>query len=194
MGRAVQKYLLIHDNFIFRGFIFRQPEPSSNVSTIQEAIFESRRQKIIEVCKKYKMNTGKPSSEIFDTILCFSKYQVSIPIYSDLPNNCAANLNIFWKKFHLHILIKTYMFINFWDFSFKTSLHALISLYSYMIIRSYTIIWQVKCIAYLYTGVFFVWKPFLFMFLVLLLSKFQNWNNYLDASFYGINNISAIFQ
>ena len=123
MGRAVQKYLLIHDNFIFRGFIFLQPEPSFNVSTIQEAIFESRRQKIIEVCKKYKMNTGKPSSEIFDTILCFSKYQVSIPIYSDLPNNCAANLNIFWKKFHLHILIKTYMFIKFWYFSFKTCLH-----------------------------------------------------------------------
>ena len=32
------------------------------------------------------------------------------------------------------------------------------------------------------------------MFLVLLLSKFQNWNNYLDASFYGIKYISAIFQ
>ena len=76
----------------------------------------------------------------------------------------------------------------------KSSLHALISLYSYMIIWSYTIIWQVQCIAYLYTGVFFGWKPFLFMFLVLLLSKFQNWNNYLDASFYGIKNISAIFQ
>ena len=84
MGKAVQKYLLIHDNFNFRDFIFLQPEPSFNVSTIQEAIFESRRQKIIEVCKKYKMNTGKPSSEIFDTILCFSKYQVSIPIYNVL--------------------------------------------------------------------------------------------------------------
>ena len=32
------------------------------------------------------------------------------------------------------------------------------------------------------------------MFLVLLLSKFQNWNNHLDASLYGIKNISAIFQ
>ena len=42
------------------------------------------------------------------------------------------------------------------------------------------------CIAYLYTGVFFGWKRFLFMFLVLLLSKFQNWNNHLDASLYGI--------
>ena len=61
--------------FYFRGFIFSPP--LFNISTQQEAIFESRRQKIIEVCKKYKMNTGKPSSEIFDTILCFSKYEVS---------------------------------------------------------------------------------------------------------------------
>ena len=76
------KYLRIRVNFDFRGFIFFPP--SFNISTQQEATFESRRQKITEVCKKYKMNTGKPSSEIFDTILCFSKYQVSIPIYNVL--------------------------------------------------------------------------------------------------------------
>ena len=33
--------------------------------------------------------------------------------YSDLPNNCAANLIIFWEKKHLHNLIRTYTFINF---------------------------------------------------------------------------------
>ena len=29
---------------------------------------------------------------------------------------------------------------------------------------------------------------FLFYILVLLLSKFQNWNNHLDASFHGMKN------
>ena len=33
--------------------------------------------------------------------------------YSDLPNNRAANLIIFWGKKHLHNLIRTYTFINF---------------------------------------------------------------------------------
>ena len=33
--------------------------------------------------------------------------------YSDLPNNPAANLIIFWGKKHLHNLIRTYTFINF---------------------------------------------------------------------------------
>ena len=73
------KYLRIRVNFDFRGFIFFPP--SFNISTQQEATFASRRQKITEVCKKYKMNTGKPSSEIFNTILCFSKYEVSTYIY-----------------------------------------------------------------------------------------------------------------
>ena len=68
-------YLRIPVNFDFRGFVFLPP--SFNISTQHEPIFESRRQKIIEVCKKYKMNTGMPSSKIFDTILCFSKYEVS---------------------------------------------------------------------------------------------------------------------
>ena len=35
------------------------------------------------------------------------------PKYSDLPNNCAANLIIFWGKKHLHSLIRTYTFNNF---------------------------------------------------------------------------------
>ena len=62
---------------IFRGFIFLPPKPSFNDSTKQEVIFESRRQKVIEVCKKYKMNTGKPSLGIFNSILCFGQYEVS---------------------------------------------------------------------------------------------------------------------
>ena len=79
---------------IFRGFIFLPPKPSNNDSTKQEVIFlppkpsnndstkqdvifESRRQKIIEVCKKYKMNTGKPRLGIFNSILCFGQYEVS---------------------------------------------------------------------------------------------------------------------
>ena len=33
--------------------------------------------------------------------------------YSDLPNNCAANVINFLGKKHLHNLIRTYTFINF---------------------------------------------------------------------------------
>ena len=40
--------------------------------------------------------------------------------YSDLPHNCAANLTIFGEMEHLDNLIRTYKFVNFWDFSFKT--------------------------------------------------------------------------
>ena len=43
--------------------------------------------------------------------------------YSDLPNNHAANLIIFLGKKHLHNLIKTYTFINFWDFLSKPDFH-----------------------------------------------------------------------
>ena len=43
-----------------------------------------------------------------------------ILIYSDLPNNCAANLILLWGKKHLHNLIRAYTFINFWNFFFKT--------------------------------------------------------------------------
>ena len=40
--------------------------------------------------------------------------QKSNSMYSDLPNNRAANLTIiFWGKKHLHKLIRTYTFINF---------------------------------------------------------------------------------
>ena len=92
--------------------------------------------------------------------------QVTVPTttYSDLPNNCAANLIIFWEKTHLHNLIRTYTFINFWDFSFKpwfspikmrksSSYMALLrptrlliseKSATYTIKWSYTIIWQVR--------------------------------------------------
>jgi hypothetical protein len=49
----------------------------SDKSIEVEKLFELRKEKVTEVCKKYKMNTGKPLSNIFDSILCFSKYQVS---------------------------------------------------------------------------------------------------------------------
>ena len=49
----------------------------SDISIDVEKLFELRKDKVTEVCKKYKMNTGKPLSNIFDSILCFSKYQVS---------------------------------------------------------------------------------------------------------------------
>ena len=64
-------------NSISRDFIFFPPKPSNNESTNPEAIFELRRQKISEVCEKYKMNTGKPSSKIFNSVLCFSQFKVS---------------------------------------------------------------------------------------------------------------------
>ena len=48
-----------------------------------------------------------------------SRYEFWIT-YSDLPNNCAANIINFRGKKHLHNLSRTYKFINFWEFSFKT--------------------------------------------------------------------------
>ena len=48
------------------------------------------------------------------------KLTAKIIKYSDLPNNRAANLIIFRGNKHLNNLIRTYTFINFWDFSFKT--------------------------------------------------------------------------
>ena len=60
-----------------RDFIFFPPKPSLNDSTNQEAMFELRKRKITEVCKKYKMNTGKPSPKIFKSVLCFSQFKVS---------------------------------------------------------------------------------------------------------------------
>ena len=60
-----------------RDFIFFPPKPSLNDSTNQEAVFELRKRKITEVCKKYKMNTGKPSPKIFKSVLCFSQFKVS---------------------------------------------------------------------------------------------------------------------
>ena len=49
---------------------------------------------------------------------CFK--DIKVCTYSDLPNNCATNLILILGKKHLHNLIRTYLFINFWDFSFKT--------------------------------------------------------------------------
>ena len=41
------------------------------------------------------------------------RFLTDVTRYSDLPNNCAANLILFWEKTHLHNLIRTYTFINF---------------------------------------------------------------------------------
>ena len=91
-------------------------------------------------------------------------------MYSDLPNNHAANLINFLGKKHLHNLIRTYTFINFWDFSFKTwfsptelrknpsytailrPMYTFIDFWeseksaTYTIKWSYTIIWQVRVV------------------------------------------------
>ena len=61
--------------FDYSKFIFVQPKAPVN-NTLEDRIIELRKDKISEVCKKYKMDTGKPSPAIFDSILCFSKYQV----------------------------------------------------------------------------------------------------------------------
>ena len=51
-------------------------------------LYKSRKERLQKVCKKYKMKVNEPSTEIiFDSILCFSKYEVSDkgpsnPIYS----------------------------------------------------------------------------------------------------------------
>ena len=54
--------------------------------------------------------------------------------YSDLPNNCAANLIIFWDKTHLHNLIRTYTFINFEVIFY---LHVYSDLHDYSILRKF---------------------------------------------------------
>ena len=40
-------------------------------------LYKSRKERLQKVCKKYKMKVDEPSPEIFDSILCFSKYEVS---------------------------------------------------------------------------------------------------------------------
>ena len=40
-------------------------------------LYKSRKERLQKVCKKYKMKVDEPSSEIFESILCFSKYEVS---------------------------------------------------------------------------------------------------------------------
>ena len=82
-----------------------------------------------------------------------------------MPNNCAANLIIFWEKnTYTTLLGPAYTFINFLDFSFKTLFLPILMrkkpsytalsgptrlLFSeksntYTIKWSYTIIWQVR--------------------------------------------------
>ena len=39
-------------------------------------LYKSRKERVQKVCKKYKMKVDEPSPEIFNSILCFSKYQV----------------------------------------------------------------------------------------------------------------------
>ena len=63
----------------------------------------------LELPRYFKIAWGMP---------CKNKSMVNL--YSDLPNNHAANLIIFLEEKHLHNLIRTYTFINFWYFSFKT--------------------------------------------------------------------------
>ena len=59
----------------FRQFCQTQQKPKSNdfttlsedLSVEQDEIFESRKKKVQEICKKYNMTTGKPSQKIFNT-------------------------------------------------------------------------------------------------------------------------------
>ena len=40
-------------------------------------LYKLRKERVQRVCKKYKMKVDEPSPEIFNSILCFSKYEVS---------------------------------------------------------------------------------------------------------------------
>ena len=40
-------------------------------------LYKLRKERVQKVCKKYKMKVDEPSPEIFSSILCFSKYEVS---------------------------------------------------------------------------------------------------------------------
>ena len=57
----------------------------------------------------FQKNWPKMAKFCSGFFFCFCKKST----YSDLPNNCAANLIYFLGKKHLHNLIRTYTFINF---------------------------------------------------------------------------------
>ena len=40
-------------------------------------LYKLRKERVQRVCKKYNMKVDEPSPEIFSSILCFSKYEVS---------------------------------------------------------------------------------------------------------------------
>jgi hypothetical protein len=44
-------------------------------------LYKSRKERLQKVCKKYKMKVDEPSAEIFNSILCFSKYEVSDKVF-----------------------------------------------------------------------------------------------------------------
>ena len=45
-------------------------------------LYKLRKERVQRVCKKYKMKVDEPSPEIFNSILCFSKYEVSAKVPS----------------------------------------------------------------------------------------------------------------
>ena len=62
----------------------------------------------------YVINPSKEAKEIREFMERWNgENSKTLGKYSDLPNNCAANLIIFWRKKHLHNLIRTYTFISF---------------------------------------------------------------------------------
>ena len=78
---------------------------------------------------------------LVDSIFIFLDFQTVLHLV--LPNNLAANLIIFLKKFHLHTLIKTNALINFWE---MCHLHNYMVLHEYLagVHSTFTLLFYVK--------------------------------------------------
>ena len=53
-------------------------KPSNPKKDFAYKLYKLRKERVQRVCKKYKMKVDEPSPEIFNSILCFSKYEVSL--------------------------------------------------------------------------------------------------------------------
>ena len=74
------------------------------------------------------------SKQQFAEQLIWWRHTLVRPYRLYLPNNHAANLINFWKKTHLHNLIRTYTFINFEVIFY---LHVYSDLHDYLILRKF---------------------------------------------------------
>ena len=95
-----------------------------------------------EILYSFTFIIGKISAQNYKNLTSPERPEFKHLIFSNLGHNITTltcQIIIFRKKTHLHNLIRTYTFINFWDFSFKTwywamwekiLLHCFVKIYS----------------------------------------------------------------